>query len=94
MRQKLVRQETEMFVASVEDIVASVVSTQEHMINANATEDWVLKGLRRNVMMSYRPTKSGFQVVTGNESEAFASWAKDMPEGSARQRAEWFFLIG
>ena len=54
----------------------------------NHEAQWVLRGLRRNGILSWRPNlrEGAFRSVTGHPEE---KWAQDMPEGSARLRASW-----
>ena len=45
----------------------------------------VLAGLRRNRMLSWRPDLKTGKLIRSDEQ----SWAKELPEGSHRQREEW-----
>jgi hypothetical protein len=67
-----------------------VVSAAQAAMEANNfAAQWVLKGLRRNFMLSWRPdlSKGALVPCTGNPEQA---WSEDMPEGSSRLRASWY----
>ncbi len=62
------------------------ITSEAHaeQVTRNNETDWVLKGLRRNMMLSMRPDfEKGFTVKNAEE------WASQMPEGSYRLRKEW-----
>jgi hypothetical protein len=70
--------------------IMQAVSAAQHEMEAKSSRNqWVLRGLRRNLMLSYRPDmRSGKLVpVTGNPEQ---TWAEDMPEGSSRLKTSWF----
>ena len=61
-----------------------VSAAHNEQVKRNAETDWVLRGLRRNMMLSMRPDFEKGRMVR-NEDE----WTKEMPEGSCRLRDEW-----
>ena len=71
------------------EIMRTVSAAHCKMAEKNVQDQWVLRGLRRNYMLSYRPDlKAGRLVpVTGNPEQA---WAQDMPEGSSRMKSSWY----
>ena len=70
------------------DIVSSVVKAQDDMAEAQDHPDteWILSGLRRNMMLSYRPYPEGLRPVTAETEK----WAENMLEGSSRIPQSWY----
>ena len=67
-------------------IITSLVRRSVEKLNQEIIqEDLILKGMRRNGMLSFRPCKGAGQLVKA-ETQA---WTKDMPEGSHRIKAKW-----
>ena len=56
-----------------------------HTVQLNAKDTLVLAGLRRNGMLSWRPSVSQMKLVRSDSQQ----WAKGLPEGSHRYPAEW-----
>jgi hypothetical protein len=67
------------------EILLIAYEAHEHMRKTNLAEQTVLKGLRRNGMLSWRPNLSLGKLVKCSEQE----WCKEMPEGSHRYPSEW-----
>ena len=62
------------------------VKAQEALEQANADKNWVLAGMRRNFMLSYRPDLDKQQLVKSSEQ----AWAAEFPEGTSRLKSSWY----
>jgi hypothetical protein len=78
----------EVFAPGPLEIMKTVSAAHNHMLEKNYEDEWVLRGLRRNYMLSYRPDLKAQRLVpvTQNSEQA---WAEDMPEGSDRLKTSW-----
>ena len=94
MKQELAREmrhrarmnsEKERFKCGLEGIVRICQGAHQEMERMNAESDIVLKGLRRNGMLQYRPDTVE-QVLLDCDLDAIFT---DMPVGSHRIRDEW-----
>jgi len=60
-------------------------AAHEYQVKLNSENDTVLCGLRRNGMLSYRPSLSQGCLVRSDTQK----WAKDKPEGNHRMPKKW-----
>eukprot|EP00435_Cladocopium_sp_Y103_P029187 s1975_g7.t1 len=69
--------------ASMTDCLSAIVAAQDAMQEKQMSDDWILRGLRRNAMLVYEPDweKGALRPVTGPVAE--------YPVGSARLQHAW-----
>ena len=77
--------ESERFKCGNEEIIRIAQGAHKEMVRMNAEQDLVLKGLRRNGMLQYRPNVVEGRLEDCDLDERFA----DMPVGSHRLKDEW-----
>ena len=70
----------------VEAMMQITVKAQEALEKANEDKRWVLAGMRRNFMLSYRPDLDKQQMVKSSEQ----AWAAEFPEGTSRLKSSWY----
>ena len=70
--------------ASVEDCVVAVVAAQSEMSLRQTQNDWIVAGLRRNGMLSYKPDFKSREMKPLKDEPA-----ADYAQGSARYPSEW-----
>ena len=70
---------------SLENIIKIAHEAHKGMVKRAGELNLVLAGLRRNRMLSWRPDLSKGKLVRSDEQQ----WAKDLPEGSHRQKESW-----
>ena len=77
---------SEQYKLSTYDLAQILDKAMEEMIQANESEQWVLKGLRRNGMLALRPEKGG---VMRFQDEKVDGWCKGMSLGSSKISNIW-----
>lgn len=73
------------FVCGPYEILRVAFGAHEHQVKLNNENQTILKGLRRNGMLSYRPSLSKGKLVRSDTQP----WCQDMPEGNHRMPEHW-----
>ena len=73
------------FACGPAEMLKLIYEAHMHTVQLNAKDNLVLAGLRRNGMLSWRPSVSQMKLVRSDSQQ----WAKDLPEVSHRYPAEW-----
>ena len=67
------------------ELLKICVEAQKAQVVRNEKDQWILKGLRRNGMLSWRPDMKAGRLVRSSSQP----WCQDMPEGSHRIPEKW-----
>ena len=73
------------FVCGPFQVLRLIHEAHMHTVSCNLKTNFVLAGLRRNGMLSWRPSLSQMKLVRSDGQ----AWAQQLPEGSHRYPSEW-----
>lgn len=73
------------FVCGLYEMLSIAAAAHEWQVSLNLKDEIVLKGLRRNGMLAYRPSLTEGKLVRSDTQK----WAEDKPEGNHRMPEKW-----